>query len=91
VKSVRRDTLQAGYLSSPGSHELRTILQKRGKFAGPGYQCILEGRIRGVGKFVYFEALDLHCIVELLQLSLSLPLFLAENAKWYSGRTRQTP
>jgi hypothetical protein len=60
-------------------------------FAERGYQCILSGRIRELGEFAYFETADLHCIVELLQLSLSFPVFLAKNAECYSGRQPGTP
>jgi hypothetical protein len=42
-------------------------------------------QIQGLGRFAYFKAPDMHLIIELLQLSLELPLFLAEHAAWYTG------
>ena len=50
-----------------------------------GYKALMEGQIRGLGRFAYFEAPDMHCIIELLQLSVTLPLFLAEKATLYAG------
>jgi hypothetical protein len=50
-----------------------------------GYQALMQGQIQGLGRFAYFEASDMHLIIELLQLSLALPLFLAEHAAWYTG------
>jgi hypothetical protein len=97
IQPVSGVTLYGKHLESRGGglHHVGVhvddLAEARKSFAGPGCQCILEGRIRGLGEFAYFEAPDLHCIVELLQLSLSFPLFLAKNAKPYSGRPRQTP
>ena len=50
-----------------------------------GYRALMQGQIQGLGRFAYFEAPDMHLIIELLQLSLDLPLFLAEHAAWYTG------
>ena len=52
-----------------------------------GYQPLMQGQIQGLGRFAYFEAPDMHLIIELLQLSLELPLFLAEHAAWYTGES----
>jgi hypothetical protein len=69
----------------PGLHHLGVYVDDlaaaRKSFAGPGNSCVLEGRIQGLGEFAYFEAPGLHCVFELLQLSLSFPLFLAEHAQ----------
>jgi hypothetical protein len=94
IQPVSGVTLYGKHLESRGGGlhiHVDDLAEAMKSFAGPGYQCILEGHIRGLGEFAYFEAPDLHCIVELLQLSLSFPLFLAKNAKPYSGRPRQTP
>jgi len=97
IQPVSGVTLYSKLLESRGAglHHIAVhvgnLAEARKSFEGPGRQCILEGSIRGLGKFAYFEAVDLHCVVELLQLSLSLPLFLAGNAKWYSGKPRDTP
>src|SRR5260370_3349675 len=50
-----------------------------------GYRALMQGQIQGLGRLAYFEAPDMHLIIELLQLSLDLPLFLAEHAAWYTG------
>jgi catechol 2,3-dioxygenase-like lactoylglutathione lyase family enzyme len=52
-----------------------------------GYQALMQGQIQDLGRFAYFEAPDMHLIIELLQLSLELPLFLAEHASWYTAVT----
>jgi hypothetical protein len=92
IQPVSGVTLYSKHLESrgPGIHHMgvyvANLTKTKKAFAGRGYRSILEGQIRGLGKFAYFEAPDLHCTLEALQLSLSLPLFLAGNAKWYSGR-----
>ncbi len=91
IQPVSGTTLHSRHLEThgPGLHHLGThvtSLAKAGKgLAAQGYRPVLEGWIRGLGKFAYYEAPDLHTIVEPLQLSLSLPLFLAKHATWYSG------
>jgi hypothetical protein len=92
IQPISGVTLHSKHLDSrgPGIHHMgvyvASLTKAKKACAGRGYRSILEGQIRGLGKFAYFEAPDMHCIVEPLQLSLSLPVFLAENAKWYSGR-----
>jgi methylmalonyl-CoA/ethylmalonyl-CoA epimerase len=48
-----------------------------------GYQKLMQGKIDRLGHFAYFEANDMHCIVEALQFSIESPLFLADQAKVY--------
>jgi hypothetical protein len=97
IQPVSGVTLYSKHLESRGAglHHMGVyvadLAKARKPFEGPGHKCILEGRIRGLGKFAYFEAPGMHCVLELLQLSLSFPLFLARNASWYSGRARHTP
>ncbi len=55
----------------------------RRKLDNRGYKVLMEGRIDGVAEFAYYEAHDLHCIVEPLKLSSQLPAFLARNASIY--------
>jgi hypothetical protein len=92
IQPVSGVTLYSKHLESrgPGIHHMGiyvdNLTKARKALAGRGYRPILEGKIRGLGKFAYLEAPDMHCILEPLQLSLSLPLFLAEKAKWYSGK-----
>jgi catechol 2,3-dioxygenase-like lactoylglutathione lyase family enzyme len=95
IQPVSGQTLYSTHLAThgPGLHHLglyvADLAEARKSFAGPDYRCVLEGRIHGLGEFAYFEAPDLHCVFELLQLSLSLPLFLAGHAQWYSGKSRR--
>ena len=48
-----------------------------------GYKKILEGKIDRVSEFAYFDAGEMHCIIEPLHLSSELPLFLAEHGQSY--------
>ena len=92
IQPVSGVTLYSKHLESrgPGIHHIGiyvdNLTRARKALAGRGYRPILEGKIRGLGQFAYLEAPDMHCILEPLQLSLNLPQFLAENAKWYSGK-----
>jgi hypothetical protein len=92
IQPVSGDTLYSKHLESRGSglHHMGTCVadlsKTRKALARRGYQLILEGQIRGLGKFAYFEVPDMHCIVEILQLSVSLPVFLVGHAELYSGR-----
>jgi hypothetical protein len=85
-------TLYSRHLESRGSglHHMGVYVDDLAKASNSlvqrGYRLILEGEIHGLGRFAYFEAPEMHCILEVLQLSLSLPVFLVENAKVYSGR-----
>ena len=88
IQPVSGITLYSEHLQSrgPGIHHLGFYVDdleeaKRG-LAGRGYRELLEGSIRDLGAFAYFEAPDMHCILEPLQLSSNLPLFLARNARW---------
>jgi len=45
----------------------------------------MEGRIKDLATFAYFEAPDMHCIVEPLQRSVKSPLFMARNSVEYPG------
>jgi len=75
---------------APGVHHFGVYVDDLAKartgLAARGYRAILDGNIRDLGEFSYFEAPDLHCVVEPLQLSLKLPLFLAKHARIYHGR-----
>jgi methylmalonyl-CoA/ethylmalonyl-CoA epimerase len=92
IQPVSGVTLYSKHLETrgPGIHHLGVyvddLAEAKEGLAGRGYESILEGRIDGLGEFAYFDAPDMHCILEPLQLSSDLPLFLAENATWYSGR-----
>ncbi|MEP7362926.1 MAG: VOC family protein [Acidobacteriota bacterium] len=89
IQPVSGATLYSRYLEAhgPGIHHLGVnvdnLAKARKSLTARGYRSILNGSIQGLGKFSYFDAPDLHCIIEPLQLSLTLPLFLAANAKPY--------
>lgn len=92
IQPVSGVTLYSRHLDShgPGIHHMgfyvNSLTKTKKALTGRGYRPILEGRIRGLGKFAYLEAPDMHCILEPLQLSPNLPLFLAKNAKPYPGK-----
>ncbi|MDX2153731.1 MAG: VOC family protein [Bryobacteraceae bacterium] len=89
IQPMEGETLYSRFLASrgPGLHHLGTYVTSLARsdkeLQRRGYVRLLEGRIRGLGKFGYFEAPELACIVEPLELSLAFPLFLAKRAKWY--------
>ncbi len=92
IQPVSGVTLYSRHLDARGSgiHHLGVYVDSLARaaksLARRGYRPVLEGRIRGLGKFAYFEAPDMHCFFEILQLSLSLPAFLLANATVYTGR-----
>ena len=92
IQPVSGVTLFSKHLESrgPGIHHVgvyvKDLAKAKKRLTGRGYKSILEGRIRGLGKFAYFECPDMHCILEPLQLSSNLVNFLAGNAEWFSGR-----
>lgn len=73
----------------PGIHHMGIYVddlpQAKKAMEHRGYKARMEGEIHSLGQFSYYDAPDMHCIVELLHLSLALPLFLAENATLYTG------
>ena len=97
IQPVAGTTLYSKHLETrgPGLHHLgvyvHNLAEAKSGLAARGYRSILEGRIQGLGEFAYFEAPDMHCIVEPLHLSSKLPLFLARNAVRYSVRKSRRP
>ena len=96
IQPVSGVTLYSQHLESrgPGLHHLGVyvddLAEVKQALAARGYRTLLEGSIRDLGSFAYLEAPDLHCILEPLQLSVEFPLFLAENASWYSANDNRT-
>jgi glyoxalase/bleomycin resistance protein/dioxygenase superfamily protein len=91
IQPVAGTTIYSVHLQArgPGIHHLGVYVDslpdaKKG-LRQRGYKALLEGSIRNLGQFAYFEAPDMHCIVEPLELSPGLALFVAENAEWYTG------
>jgi hypothetical protein len=71
----------------PGLHHLAfsttDLAAARKGFAANGYTSLQNGSIRGLVDFSYYEAQELGCIVDPLQLSCDLAGFLLQNAKPY--------
>lgn len=90
IQPLSGETLYSRHLAAqgPGLHHLGfyvdDLSEARSGLAARGCRLLLEGSIDQLGSFAYFESPELHCIVEPLQLSAAFPLFLAENAQWYS-------
>jgi hypothetical protein len=55
------------------------------RFEERSSSMLMEGTIDELGSFAYYHAPDLHCIVEPIQFSVGLPIFLAKRAKSYAG------
>ncbi len=95
IEPVAGTTIHSEHLetSGPGIHHLgfyvRSLARSMEQLRKKGYTVSMEGEIAGLGKFAYFDAPDLHCTVEVLQLSLTWPLFLARHATPY--RLAKTP
>jgi len=91
IQPVSGVTLYSERLLShgPGIHHLGfyvdSLAKSKKAMAGRGCRVILEGSIRGLGKFAYLEAPDTHCVLEPLQLSAAFPLFFAKHATAYGG------
>jgi len=89
IQPVSGTTIHSEHLRTrgPGIHHIGiyvpSLTTARKALERRGYTALMEGKIRRLGKFAYFEAPDMHCIVEPLQLSIELPLFLAKNATTY--------
>jgi catechol 2,3-dioxygenase-like lactoylglutathione lyase family enzyme len=94
IQPVSGDTIYSRQLAGagPGIHHIGVYVDDLAKasqsLAASGYRCLLDGQIRGLGEFAYFEAPDLHCTVEILRLSFSFPAFLVRRAKWHSAKPR---
>jgi hypothetical protein len=89
IQPVSGRTIHSEYLETHGSgihhigmHVARLSSARKG-LERRGYATVMEGTVRGLGKYAYFAAPDMRCIVELLQLSLQVPLFLAKRATEY--------
>lgn len=89
IQPVSGGTIHKEFLKrhGPGIHHLGVytldLSAARRKLDQRGYKLLMEGRIEQVAEFAYYEARDLHCIVELLELSARLPAFLACRASCY--------
>jgi hypothetical protein len=89
IQPVSGTTIHSEHLRTrgPGLHHIGVYVPRlsdaEAALSGRGYRKLMEGNIERLGQFAYFEAGGLGCIVEPLQLSMELPLFLMERAKRY--------
>jgi Glyoxalase/Bleomycin resistance protein/Dioxygenase superfamily len=89
IQPVAGTTIHSEHLKTrgPGLHHLGVYVDSLPKathaLSGRGYRKIMEGQIDRLCEFAYFEATEMHCILEPLHLSIELPLFLAGNAQSY--------
>jgi Glyoxalase/Bleomycin resistance protein/Dioxygenase superfamily len=89
IQPVGGETLYSRYLKEQGAgpHHvgfLAAELAASGRrLESEGCVRILEGRIDELGSFNYYRMQDGNCIIEPLQLSVELPMFLASHAKTY--------
>lgn len=96
IQPVAGVTLYSKHLESrgPGLHHVGVYVNDLGKaersLTRRGYPTILEGEIGGLGRFAYFEVPEMHCMVEVLQLFSTVPLFLLSKAAVYrKGRAKR--
>ena len=92
IAPVAGETVYSAYLrcQGPGVHHLGVCVADlnaaREQLERRNYQLLMAGKIEGLAGFAYYQATDMHCIIEPLELSGSLPLFFAKHARKYSGR-----
>jgi hypothetical protein len=93
IQPVSGTTVYSQHLAEkgPGLHHLAfsttDVAAARKGFATQGYKCLQHGTIRGLVDFSYYEAPELGCIVEPLQLSCDLVAFLIQNAKPHAHKS----
>lgn len=89
IQPLAGETVHSRFLAEhgPGMHHIGIYVESREEASAAltkaGYSTIFEGEIAGLGKFTYFDAPGMHCVVEVLQLVSSFPLFLIEHATPY--------
>jgi len=90
IQPVSGETIHARFLAEkgPGIHHLGfwvgDLSKARTQLEALGYRSLMEGAIRDLGRFAYYEAPELHCIIEPLEFAIGFPLFLARHASVYS-------
>jgi len=86
IQPVAGQTIHADFLNEngPGVHHLGFYVEDledaKSDLERRGYSLLTAGDIKNLGAFAYYRAPDMYCVVEPLQLSVRLPLFLAEHA-----------
>jgi len=95
IQPVSGTTLYSQHLvqRGPGLHHLAfaatDLAAARKQFAARGFTCLQDGSIHGLVDFSYYDAKELGCIVEPLQLSGDLVEFLLQNAQPYAGKSNR--
>ncbi len=93
IQPVSGTTLYSRRLAQvgPGLHHLgfsvTDLAAARRQLEMCGYGCLQNGSIQEHVDFSYYEATDLGCIAEPLQLSSDLISFLIQNAQPYAGKS----
>lgn len=93
IQPVSGTTLYSEHLAQkgPGLHHLgfsvTDLPAARKQLEKCGYACIQNGNIHGLVNFSYYDARELACVVEPLQLSCDLAAFLLQNARPYAGKS----
>ena len=89
IQPVAGETIYSDHLRTrgPGMHHIGVYVTSvdaaSDELRQRGYSKLMAGHIDRLGRFAYFDAPDLHTIVEPLQLSIGLPCFLAEKSCTY--------
>ena len=89
IQPVAGSTIHSEHLRTrgPGLHHLGIYVPKLADaakaLAGRGAVKLMEGHIDRLGQFAYFQDAGMQCIIEPLQLSAELPVFLAQKASAY--------
>jgi methylmalonyl-CoA/ethylmalonyl-CoA epimerase len=97
IQPLAGTTLYSQHLTEkgPGIHHVAystaDLASARNEFAGRGYPCLQNGSIRGLVDFSYYEAKELGCVVEPLQLSANFFAFLLHNSAPYPAPTSAQP
>jgi Glyoxalase/Bleomycin resistance protein/Dioxygenase superfamily len=89
IQPLSGTTVYSRFLAEhgPGLHHLGYSVpdldQARKQLTARGYSCLQNGSIQDLVDFSYYDARDLGCIIEPLQLSMDLATFLLQNAHPY--------
>lgn len=89
IQPLEGETLYSKFLEErgPGFHHLGFLVadlaESKCRLESEGCSLLMEGSIDELGALAYYRVQDGHCIIEPLQLSIELPLFLARRATTY--------
>ncbi|MGH7867495.1 MAG: VOC family protein, partial [Candidatus Dormibacteraceae bacterium] len=89
IQPLGGETIYSQYLleRGPGLHHLgflvANLAASRSQLASEGYSLLMEGSIDELGAMAYYRLRGGHCVIEPLQLSIELSLFLTKRATAY--------